>query len=224
MSESDKPYDQLTALYQNKAMASVLPPQYETDGFIYAVAAAPEIPMPERWMPWLIRPSQGSLRSDDVDIIADHLMGCLREHLAAMRNDKVVLPPECRWQKAASEGIPDALSSWLKGLLEAHHHVEVDWQKVWNESNASEDNTASRADRLRRSLRLFSTLADVDMALRARSPEQAQTLKENLSLLWRQLPEQLRDYVRLSGELAGMLPNQFETFQQPNQDSANDAD
>lgn len=224
MNDSDNPYDQLTTLYKSEAMASVLPSQYETDGFIFAIAAAPEIPMPERWMPWLIRSGQGSLRSGDVDIIADHLMGCLRQHLDAMRNEKVALPPACRWKKAASQAVPATLSRWLKGLLAAHHYVETDWQKVWDESGASETDAAARADRLKRALRLFSTLADVDMALRARTPEQAVTLQENLPLLWRQLPEQLGDYVRLAGELAGMLPNQFETFQQPNRDAANDAD
>lgn len=224
MNQSDKPYDQLTTLYKSKAMASVLPPHHETDGFIFAIAAAPEIPMPERWMPWLVRASQGSLRSDDVDTIADHLMGCLRAHLDAMRHEQVALPSGCRWSKDAGPAIPANLSRWLKGLLAAHHHVEADWQKVWEESAVSEDHAASRADRLKRSLRLFSTLADVELALRARTPEQTATLQENLPLLWRQLPGQLNDYVRLAGELAGLLPNQFETFLQPNPDAANDAD
>ncbi|HAA99574.1 MAG TPA: hypothetical protein DCE29_17010, partial [Alteromonas macleodii] len=36
---------------------NVLPNAYYVDGMIFAVASAPEIPMPEQWMPWLIQSS-----------------------------------------------------------------------------------------------------------------------------------------------------------------------
>lgn len=210
-------------------MAAVLPSQHETDGFIFAIAAAPEIPLPERWMPWLVRASEGRLRSDDVDTIADHLMACLRMHLDVMRHEGIALPAGCRWDEQQAVTVteatfPDDVSVWLKGLLTAHHHVEGDWQHAWQTSNSSASDNETRAVRLKRALRLFSTLADIDLALEARTAEQAQALKNNLTLLWRQLPQQLADYVALSGELEGLLPNQFETFQQANPNAANDAD
>ncbi|GGW92988.1 UPF0149 family protein [Alteromonas halophila] len=223
MSQPETPFDNLTPLYQHTAMAGVLPPQHETDGFIFAIAAAPEIPMPERWMPWLIRGSETSLRSDDVDIIADTLMTCLRDHLALMRNEQVGLPADCEWAREKEGGIPAQVSQWLTGALLAHQHVEGDWQRAWDDAADTDEQAESRAVRLKRALRLFTTLSDTAMALKARNEAQAMQLKENLPLLWRQLPAQLADYVALAGELAGLLPNQFETFVQP-PNAANDAD
>ncbi len=220
MYKTEQPFEQLTPLFDNPAMASVLPTRYETDGFIFAIAAAPEIPMPERWMPWLIKSSQGNLANNDVDTIADKLMGCLREHLDAMRQDQVSLPPPCKWRRE-TDTVPAELCDWLRGLLSAHQHVESDWQKAWDNPGTDDAIRESRSQRLTRSLRLFSTLADIELALASRTPEQASELKENLPLLWRQLPQQLNDYVSLAGELAGMLPNQFETFKSS---AANDAD
>ena len=66
--------------------------------------------------------------------------------------------------------------------------------------------------RLSRCLKMFSTLANVDLALKHRTEEQAAQLNSNLTLLIKQLPAVLQDYIKLAGELAGALPNQFEMF------------
>lgn len=213
MASQDSAIASLDAVFKNPKMQHVLPSQFHTDGFIFAIAAAPEIPMPERWMPQLIRGGNDALLSEEVDHLADCFMGCLRQHLDAMRNEQISLPATCRWSSDASDTLPSDLSDWLQGVLQAHQFVEKDWQQVWS---SSARNTADNADRLKRSLRLFSTLADVSLALQSRTPEQADMLQKNIPLLWRQLPEQLKDYVTLSGELAQSLPNQFETFTREN--------
>lgn len=202
-----KPIDALSPIYQHEAMRHVLPSQYHTDGFIFAIAAAPEIPMPEKWMPWLIQQSGNALSSSNVDSMADAFMACLRAHLSAMRDEQIALPDTCAFSDGRSNQLPEELSQWLTGLLHAHRQVEPDWQQVWNASA-----TGDEGQRLTRSLRLFSTLADMKLAIESRNSEQAQQLEENQLLLWRQLPSQLQDYVSLAGQLALNLPNQFETF------------
>ncbi|GEA05276.1 hypothetical protein KUL42_00370 [Alteromonas sp. KUL42] len=77
-----------------------------------------------------------------------------------------------------------------------------------NEVSASE----SPEIRLTRCLRLFSTLANVDLAMSSRSATKAQMLQENITSLIKQLPAILVEYTTLAGELAAALPNQFETF------------
>lgn len=202
-----KPIDALQSVYQHPGMEQVLPAKHYTDGFVCAIAAAPEIPMPERWMPWLIQQPGDALSSANVDQLADALMNCLRMHLCSMRDNAVALPEDCLWRETRESSIPLVLSQWLSGFLHAHQQVESDWQLVWQD-NADDQNN----QRLTRSLRLFSTLADIELALKSRTPEQATQLQENAPLLWRQLPQQLVDYVNLAGQLAMNLPNQFETF------------
>ena len=67
---------------------NVLPSTYQVDGMIFAVASAPEIPMPEQWMPWLIQSGDSKLVDKDVDKLADALMNGLRAHLDFMRQEK----------------------------------------------------------------------------------------------------------------------------------------
>jgi len=71
------------------------------------------------------------------------------------------------------------------------------------------------ARRLTRCLKLFLTLANVELALQKRSQEQREQLVENLPKLADQLPSLAKEYVTIAGELSAVLPNQFESFTQP---------
>lgn len=213
---SSLPIDTLTPIYQHEKLVAVLPDKYEADGMIFAIAAAPEIPMPETWMPWLIKHTSGTMIDAEVNTLADGLMDALRAHLQAMQGQTISLPPCCRASKEGS--VQDSpLGPWLTGLLFAHQQLESVWQSAWEKHQQSEEQAGANGNecaekRLSRCLKLFSTLADVDLAMKQRTPQQAQALAENLNLLWKQLPSVLRDYEQLAGELAAALPNQFEMY------------
>lgn len=206
------------ALYNDKALSSVLPNQYEMDGIIFAVAACPEIPMPEQWMPWVIRNSANRLVNQQVDVLADCLMNSMRAHLQWMRHDKVALPQDCYYVEGQLS-LPQGLVNWLNGLLAGHKQLEPVWKSAWERSaklerkneKALSGNETPEA-RLSRCLKLFSTLANLELALSQRSDSNAATLQQNIPLLWKQLPALLKDYVLLAGDLAQALPNQFESF------------
>jgi hypothetical protein len=120
------------------------------------------------------------------------------------------------------------LESWLNGLLQVHKQLEPVWQNAWNhlekrsaknksdgENKLDEDKVTEPAEaRLSRCLKLFSTLANIELALSYRNETQVAQLESNIRMLVKQLPSVLADYTRLSGELAQALPNQFETFSQ----------
>ncbi|WP_338024902.1 UPF0149 family protein [Alteromonas antoniana] len=193
--------------------SAILPSYYEMDGMIFAVAASPEIPMPETWMPWLIQHSGSTMVSEDVDELAECLMETLRNHLSAMRTQDNYLPLTCRWQQGAT--IPESLELWLGGLLKGHQLLESIWRNAWERKAKKENLSADEEDpatRLARCLKLFSTLARHQLALSQRSGENAEKLRANLPVLWRQLPAMLQEYVTLSGDLAQALPNQFEMY------------
>lgn len=207
---------------------NVLPNAYQVDGMIFGVAAAPEIPMPEQWMPWLIQSSDSKLVDKDVDKLADTLMNGLRAHLDLMRQSKSPLSSELT-EAIEVKGVmrpSKELEGWLNGLLQVHKQLEPVWQNAWNhldkrstedtsdnKDKLAEDKIAEPAEaRLSRCLKLFSTLANIELALSYRNETQVAQLESNIHMLVKQLPSVLADYTKLSGELAQALPNQFETF------------
>ena len=92
MSETARPIDILLPVFEKGKLTHVLPSAYKADGMIFAVAASPEIPMPEQWMPWLIQSSSSALVDKDVDALADVLMNNLRAHLQCMTDEKPLMP------------------------------------------------------------------------------------------------------------------------------------
>ncbi|MDO6567267.1 UPF0149 family protein [Alteromonas sp. 1_MG-2023] len=222
MSETARPIDILLPVFETGKLTHVLPSAYKADGMIFAVAASPEIPMPEQWMPWLIQSSSSALVDKDVDALADVLMNNLRAHLQCMTDEKPLVPLACEFAKGeVDESTPDIapeLAQWLEGLLYVHQQLEGVWQQAWEKFSAKGVQGADAKDantpekRLSRCLKLFTTLANVELALKYRNSSQAQQLKENLPLLWKQVPVMIQDYIALAGELSAALPNQFETF------------
>jgi uncharacterized protein len=179
-------------------------------GLIFAVSAAPEIPMPEVWMPWLLlTDTKQSLEKSTADKIADGFMAQLRQTLDDMRQQKSLLPATYTWSPQRLER--RNLESWLTGLLHGHQQLEECWQKAWNE-RPEQVNVESVAVRLRRCLKLFSTLANTDVVLSGLTAERQLAMQQNLPILAQQLPAMLKEYAALADELAQQLPNQFETF------------
>ncbi|QPG06206.1 UPF0149 family protein [Salinimonas marina] len=217
--------DTLTIFYQTYPEAQVLPPQMHTRGLIFAIAAAPEIPMPETWMPWLVSagsPSQ-TLTDEQVDNLAHHLMLGLRDTLQQMNDNRAALPAPAKWSEKPEERQP--LQQWLQGLLTGHQQLETIWQQAWAKAQASPDKDGGLLNeapekRLSRCLKLFTTLANPEAATKGLEAAQAARLKQNLPQLAGQLPAILQDYIKLAGELAPFLPQQFENFQQTPDDAS----
>ena len=128
------PIDIISGIVSLPSFENVLPSAYQVDGMIFAVASAPEIPMPEQWMPWLIQSSDSHLVDKDVDKLADTLMNGLRAHLDFMRQDKSPLPGQLtETSEIHGTARPSKeLESWLNGLLQVHKQLEPVWQNAWN--------------------------------------------------------------------------------------------
>lgn len=206
----------LTQLYQQPQFSAILPSEDFARGFIIAVSAAPEIPMPEQWMPWFAQTFTGSLESHFIDELADALMNQLRDELAAMRDQKDLLPVHLHWQQQSYPS--KALCDYLMGMLAGHRHLEQCWLDAWNraiEQKLPSQGNEAPQKRLKRCLSVFTTLANPELALSQRDEVAARQLSENFGALWQQLPAMLQEYVNLAGEIAQALPNQFEVFTQP---------
>lgn len=184
-------------------------------GVIFSVCAAPEIPMPDTWLPWTFA-QHGQLTSDqDANKIADVLMNALQEQLREisaesfdypMKND--VLP------ELPSADMP--VSQWLKGVLLGHGQLEPLWQDCWQQVQRKQPEKLPKLQTdLKHCLMMFSTFANVPMALEQAKRIGNTKLLDNIGTIFRSLPAALKTYVDIAGELAQFLPDQFETFVQP---------
>lgn len=185
------------------------------EGMLFAIASAPEIPMPESWMPWLVSSSQGLgiITEQQTDELATGLMDGLRHQLANMRDGHILLQTEYVWHEELSER--QNFEAFLTGLLHGHKRLESTWSKAWKLASRNGDDVGeSMESRLTRCLKYFSTLANTELTLSAMSDEKRQKFAQNLPTLAKQRNKMLQEYVDLAGHLASFLPNQFETFKQ----------
>ena len=184
-------------------------------GVIFAVAASPEIPMPQQWLLWVFK-QRGQLSDEQqADNITDVLMGLLQQQLKDMSDECIMLPNSYRF----SENTPDDnnVSRWFRGLLAAHSQLEPVWNHAWMKmGKQAEPQMFVLQKDLRHCLSLFSTFANIPLALEQAAEKGGEAHKEQLDKMlpkiFLSLPESLKTYVKLSGRLVDYLPNQFETF------------
>lgn len=184
-------------------------------GVIFSVCAAPEIPMPDTWLPWAFS-QHGQLSCDeDANKIADVLMNALQEQLREMSAESFDYPMQNN-VLPASPSIEMPVSRWLKGVLLGHGQLESLWQDCWQQVQKKQPEKLPKLQTdLKHCLMMFSTFANVPMALAQAKRVGNTKLLDNIDTIFKSLPAALKTYVDIAGELAQFLPDQFETFVQP---------
>lgn len=179
-------------------------------GLLFAVCASPDIPMPEHWFPWVVK-TGGEINSQQVDKVANILMQLLKEQLQAMRDNKINLPADCHYQHGEQN---KALQQWMSGLIAGHGLLEKIWQEAWQAMMTAQPEASEQfSKRLTRCLRMFTTFANIELAIQQAKERGSEDFEDNLPLLAKSLSGSLQEYVKLSGELVNYLPHQFDTFQ-----------
>lgn len=184
-----------------------LQPPYSILGTIFAVAAAPDIPLPDVWLPWIFKHSVKRQDIKDLQSIHAAVMACLQWQLQQMRDEKIELLEGLEY--SAQHTSP--LAQWMQGVLLAHTQLDKVWHKAWQGMLNSQHGEVDKLQKdLKHCLSVFSTFADIPFALQqAKDKEQLSTA---LPRIYLSMPEVLRTYVATSGQLIEYLPNQFETF------------
>lgn len=210
---------ELKLLCQSEALSHVL---YSVDylkGLVFAVASAPEIPMPEVWLPWIFRQHGQVPDTETADKLTDLLMGLLQHQLRLMRDDLVTLDatytlPENAHHMQTNEL---ALSRWCSGVLAGHSQLENVWNNAWQKMQKKSPETMQAAAKdLSHCLTMLSTFADLPLAYeQAKQRQNEEQFVLLLPTVLLSLQPALKTYVGLSGTLVAFLPNQFETFSQP---------
>lgn len=205
---------QLTELSENEFKLVLHSTDY-IQGIIFGVCAAPEIPMPEDWLVWAFN-QRGQLAStEQADEVADILMGMLQQQLIDMRSGAKLFPPAYQLPETIADDASFCpTSEWLNGLLFAHSKLEPIWQACWDQViEKSPEKLTKYQKNLKHCLLMFSTFANLPMAIKQAQKVNNLKLLDNLPKVFNSVPIALLTYVELSGELALYLPDQFETFE-----------
>ncbi|MBE1300911.1 MAG: UPF0149 family protein [Alteromonadaceae bacterium] len=198
----------LRQFYSNSDATDIVHPPAYVHGLIFSVCASPEIPMPEKWFPWVVK-NQGVIDSKQIDLLSDILMKMLQEQLSAMRDEKVQFPSEFQFAADA-----DAHQQWMRGLVYGHGLMEKTWSNAWElmMQKAPERSNEFHSN-LTRCLRMFTTFADPQLAVQQAEQRGVSDFAQKLPQLAESMSVILLDYVKLSGELVEFIPNQFEVYQ-----------
>ncbi len=202
----------LSSLCESEELLGVLHPYAFIQGLVFAVAAAPEIPMPEKWLPWAIKTSNQLTNTEQADNLTDILMKMLQVQLKSMSEEKIHLPMGITFNQDGQE--QSLVAMWCQGMLFGHSQLESVWQDAWNKMQVSEVTQMQQLQKdLSHCLYMFTTFADIPLAVKQAENRGNDQLLNILPKIFLSFPKTLKTYVGLSGRLVDFLPNQFETFE-----------
>jgi uncharacterized protein len=206
-------HDSLNSLCESEELSGVLHPYAFIQGVVFAVAAAPEIPMPEKWLPWAIKTSNQLTSTEQADNLTDILMKVLQVQLKSLSQEKIHLPMGITFNLDAQG--QSSVAVWCQGMLFGHSQLESVWQHAWNKMQVSDVTQMQQLQKdLSHCLYMFTTFADIPLAVKQAENRGNDQLLNILPKIFLSFPETLKTYVGLSGRLVDYLPNQFETFEQ----------
>ncbi|MGB3724569.1 MAG: UPF0149 family protein [Glaciecola sp.] len=201
----------LQALYQSPQDVSFLHSRYYVEGCLLGACACPEIPLPDVWLPWVIKEHNQIQNAAQADNITEQLFVYFKHCLAEMNNESLSLPHYAQYKPNADNS--DPFRQWCQGILLAHSAREAVWQSAWQKMQKQDpDKAPQMAKDLKHCLMMFTTFADPSQAIREANNDV--DLAPKLPQIANSMASSLRQYVSLSGTLASYLPNQFETFVQ----------
>ena len=209
----------LLSIYEKPENAALLHSRYYVEGVLFGAGVTPEIPMPDAWLTWTIKHHGQMQDNKQADEITDALFAYFKFCLAMMTNNEVKMPSYAIFDKNVEHSqqidANSPLSEWLSGLLTAHSNTEKVWQNAWSiMQKESPDKAPALAKKLKHSLGMFTTFADIPLAIEQAKKRGQEDFENKLQTIALALPNALDTYVQVSGELAAYLPNQFETFVQ----------
>ena len=203
----------LYSLCESEELLNIIHPYAFIQGIVFAVAAAPEIPMPEKWLAWSIKTSNQLTSTEQADNLTDILMKILQVQLKNMSEEKITLPMGITFNQDGQKH--SSVAMWCQGMLFGHSQLESVWQHAWNKMQVSEVKQMQQLQKdLSHCLYMFTTFADIPLAVKQAENRGNDQLLNILPKIFLSFPETLKTYVGLSGRLVDFLPNQFETFEQ----------
>ena len=101
-------------------------------GFLFAVASAPELVRPSEWVPVVFGDDDAGFDSvREAQAILNELMVVYNAVNASVAGEQAALPPDCRFRRNILANFEDgaAISLWSRGFVRGHGWLEDVWKQ-----------------------------------------------------------------------------------------------
>jgi uncharacterized protein len=103
---------------------------HELQGFLFAVASAPDLVRPSEWMPEVFGGQEAGFEDlEEAQAILPELMALYNAVNASVASERAALPSDCRFRRSVLANLEaDApVSMWARGFVHGHQWLEEDW-------------------------------------------------------------------------------------------------
>lgn len=172
---------------------------HELQGFLFAVASAPDLVRPSEWMPEVFGGKEAGFADlDEAQAILPELMALYNAVNTSVASERAALPVDCRFRRNVLANLDaDApVSMWARGFVHGHQWLEEDWAPY------VPDEFDQDFGMVIMTLSFFAT----PTLARAFVKELGRTdLVETAALFRRAFPDALAEYARLGRSISTVL-------------------
>lgn len=183
---------------------------HELQGFLFAVASAPELIRPSEWMPLMFGDAEPDYASvDQARRVMGDLMSLCNAVNASVIGETTAVPPDCIFRDDVLANLaPDApVSQWSRGFMRGHTWLEDVW-----ESYIPED----LDDQFAATLLALSFFASRDIAEALRKESAAdKTLEALATTIRRVFPNAVAEYAHFGRSISQVLAEQAAVERSP---------
>jgi uncharacterized protein len=124
------PETTLQAFLEDSSRPSDTLTYHELQGFLFAMASAPELVMPSAWMPIVFGDGGAEYAStEEARVITTALMAVYNSINAAVFEGRAALPADCRFREPPLANLEDdaPIAQWSRGFLHGHQWLQESW-------------------------------------------------------------------------------------------------
>lgn len=121
----------LRAFLEDSSRPSDTLKYHELQGFLFAVASAPELVKPSEWMPIVFGEQDAGYASlEEAQAVIGELMALYNSVNAAVFETRAALPSDCQFRRESLANLDDdaPVSQWSRGFLHGHQWLEESWE------------------------------------------------------------------------------------------------
>jgi uncharacterized protein len=103
---------------------------HELQGFLFAVASAPDLVRPSEWMKEVFGGEEAGFETlEEAQAILPELMVLYNAVSASVASERAALPADCRFRRnvVANLDADAPVSMWARGFVRGHHWLKEDW-------------------------------------------------------------------------------------------------
>lgn len=170
---------------------------HELQGFLFAVASAPEVIRPSEWHPIIFGAVDTFASLDEAQEILGQITALYNSINAAVSDAPTRLPAECPLRDDMLANFEDAapIAQWSRGFLRGHRWLEELWKEYLPEE------WAEKLDATLMTLAFFSS-REMAEAFLAENPTGEQSLETAAAAIQGILPRAVAQYAHLGRSIA----------------------